>query len=181
MHDFGARSAGRLEMTNGVGFTLALYVRDSFALPVAQDVPMLYPTVMPRRSPAPRGDVQTGWSRWWSRLSEAPPGMPLRPDHDERLAALWDQVEREGRQWESDHVRLQPMYLPSWPSQWLQDHVSPGAELQHATQVLGARGDWHLIFPSGRLLVSLDVYRDSARMDEVLRSALGQALQQSRD
>jgi hypothetical protein len=168
-----------LEVTNGVGFTFALFVRDRFELSVAEDIPTLAPPVGRALAADLVGKPAAGaWDLWWDRVARARPGTPVRPDHNEALATLWDQVEDEARWWETEQMDLSsPPYRPEWTSSWMEDHLpANGKFVSHSTEVLGVEGQWHQALAPTRLLVSLTTFRDHAEMDDLLRSALGALL-----
>lgn len=175
MHDASGPARWTLGIGNGSGFTYACFVRDRFAIPAAPDLPALEPAVgsAPGRAD---GALEQAWEAWWERLRSAEPGAVVPPDHDPRLLALWTEVEHEARQWEDDHVPLDPPYRPAWTSAWMDEHLPAGASLEHSTDVLGVGGRWHRTTAPSRLLVSVATYRDHAEMDRVLRAALTAAV-----
>ena len=165
-----------VELTDGVGFTAALYVRDRFGLQVGTDIPPLTPTVHVRISHATV--TQAGWDDWWSAIVGSPAAQYVPPPSGTTLAALYDEVMDDehheldrwvqAQHWESSRVIR--AYRPQWLSSWI--GASP-ARGQHVTEVVPVTGPWWLSLTPRRLLVSVDLMRDHDAMDALWREQLG--------
>jgi hypothetical protein len=176
MRDLTAPQGMTRQITNGVGYTTALFVRDRFGLPSSRGIPPLSPTVQHATVPVSSASPdEQSWDKWWDRLNESAPATLLRPDHDRALAALWDEVVEEARWWESAHVLLEP-YTPEWMWSWTAEHSGLGEGVLHTTEVVGIEQLWSEVISFDRLLVSISTFRDDAEMETVYRSALLGAL-----
>ncbi|MET4223949.1 hypothetical protein [Oerskovia enterophila] len=169
-----------ISTTRGTGFTVALFVRDRLALPVAADIPALTPRIavealpgdedLPEEGAAALAD---GWRAWWQRLAEAPPGRVVGPAPG-RLATVFDAVVDEARAWEAGNVRpnlflsegdLPPCYVPSQIG-------DPDVPVVYDVEVVPVGGAWHQDLGPHRLLVSTRTWEDPAAMEAILRSRI---------
>ena len=163
-----------ISVTPGTGFTVALFVRDRLALPVASDVPALAPGVEARAVPDDEAAALAAeWRAWWERLAEAPTGRVVRPA-SERLATVFDAVVDEARAWEAGNVRpnlflseddLAPGFVPSPVG-------DPGVPVVYDVELVPLDGAWHRDIGPHRLLVSTRTWEDPAAMEAILRSRI---------
>ena len=158
--------------TNGIGFTVALFVRDRFGLQSGAAVPRLAPRVEPIPIP---GNVETidatAWDRWWTELTHMPAGRTSRPTTSPGLAVLFDEILDQARIWESDVVPAVP-YMPAWGPEMLwrnRDRLAGRGPVKHDTEFVPVEGRWHRILSPNRLLVSVETWLDHDLMDLLLR------------
>ncbi|MFJ4109832.1 hypothetical protein [Oerskovia enterophila] len=160
-----------ISVTRGIGFTVALFVRDRLALPVADDVPALVPRVTVEALPRDEAAALAAeWRGWWERLAEAPTGRAVRPA-SERLAMVFDAVVDEARAWEEQMARpsfflseadLPPGYVP-------EPIGDPDVPVVYDVELVPVGGAWHRDLGPHRLLVSVGTWEDPAAMDALLR------------
>ncbi|MGW6003588.1 hypothetical protein ACWFNS_00420 [Oerskovia enterophila] len=160
-----------ISMTLGTGFTVALFVRDRLALPVASDVPALAPRVEALAVPDDEAAALAAeWRAWWERLAEAPTGRVVGPA-SERLATVFDAVVDEARAWEAGNVRpnlflseddLPDGYVPS-------PIGDPDVPVVYDVELVPVGDGWHRDLGPHRLLVSIGTWEDPAAMDALLR------------
>ncbi|WP_336706665.1 hypothetical protein [Oerskovia sp. USHLN155] len=160
-----------INVGRGTGFTVALFLRDRLALPVAYDVPALVPRITVE---ALSGDeaaaLADGWREWWDRLIEVPTGRDVRPA-SERLATVFDTVVDEARAWAEQMVRPNFFFSEAdLPDGYVPEPIGdPDVPVVYDIELVPVGGAWHRDLGPHRLLVSVQTWEDPAVMDALLR------------
>lgn len=160
-----------INVGRGTGFTVALFVRDRLALPVADDVPALVPRLAVEALPGDEAAaLADGWRAWWDRLTEVPTGRDVRPA-SERLATVVDALVDEARSWAEQMVR--PNYFFSevdLPPGYVPEPIGdPDVPVVYDVELVPVGGAWHRDLGPHRMLVSVETWEDPAAMDALLR------------
>ena len=155
----------------GTGFTVALFVRDRLALPVADDVPALAPRIavdpLPGDEAAALADA---WRAWWSRLAQVPASRDVRPA-SAPLAALLDALVDEARTWEAETLRPNFFFSDDdLPDGYVPEPIGvPDVPVTFDVEIVPVDGSWHRDLCPHRMLVSVRTWEDPAAMDALLR------------
>lgn len=160
-----------INVGRGTGFTVALYVRDRLALPVADDVPTLAPRIAVEALPGDEAAALAAeWQEWWKWLTEVPTGRVVRPA-PERLATVFDTVVDEARAWEEETVRPNFFFSEAdLPAGYVLEPVGdPDIPVVYDVELVPVDGAWHRDLGPHRLLVSVRTWEDPAAMDALLR------------
>ncbi|MDF2848083.1 MAG: Fe(2+)-trafficking protein [Oerskovia sp.] len=160
-----------INVGRGTGFTVALYVRDRLALPVADDVPALVPRITVEALPGDEAAaLADGWREWWDRLTEVPTGRDVRPA-SERLATVFDALADEARAWSEQTVRPNFFFSEAdLPDGYVPEPIGdPDVPVVYDIELVPVGGAWHRDLGPHRLLVSVQTWEDPAVMDALLR------------
>ncbi|MEK8226093.1 hypothetical protein NKG05_08435 [Oerskovia sp. M15] len=164
-----------IRVTRGIGFTVALFVRDRLALPVAEYIPALVPRVAVEALPSDEAEALADeWLRWWDLLAGAPTGRVVSP-RSERLASACDALVDEASAWAEETVRPN-LFLseadldPTVAAAGLVAGTpgDPGVPLVYDIELVPVSGRWCQDLGPTRLLVSVETWEDRAGMDAVL-------------
>ncbi|MFF3063819.1 hypothetical protein ACFVQ3_04600 [Oerskovia sp. NPDC057915] len=160
-----------INVGRGVGFTVALFVRDRLALPVADDVPALVPRVAVEALPGDEvAALAAEWREWWDRLTEVPAGRDVEPA-SERLAAVFGAVAAEARAWHEEMVRPSFFFSEAdLPDGYVPEPIGdPDVPVVYDVELVPVGGAWHRDLGPHRLLVSVETWEDPAATDALLR------------
>lgn len=160
-----------INVGRGTGFTLALFVRDRLALPVADDVPALVPRIEVEALPGDEtAALAAEWREWWDRLTEVPTGRVVRPAA-ETLATVFDAVVDEARTWEEETVRPNFFFSEAdLPDGYVPEPIGdPDVPVVYDVELVPVGGAWHRDLGPHRLLVSVETWEDPAATDALLR------------
>ncbi|NUU15985.1 hypothetical protein HP550_01810 [Cellulomonas humilata] len=160
-----------VELSDGVGFAGALYLRDRFGLPAWTHIPALAPTITTRAIQTRVPDED--WDGWWRLLVESAPASPVAPPPGSALADLYRGVREEQVRWvQGQHPESSEAirgYRPHWLPPWIGASSARG---RCVTEVVPVGGSWSLALTPRRLLVSVELMRDHTAMDALWREQL---------
>jgi len=162
-----------VSISDGSGFTSALYLRDRFAPSALADIPPLDPPV-----PAPHiegAGAPAHWDQWWETISSAQSGAVVAPPSGSPLAELFERYGDDMFRWIGSHEADDA--IGSYRPEWLPPLLGSGfASGMHSTEVIPVRGTWWRPLSPRRLVVSTAAFADSELMDRLLREQVSALL-----